>query len=180
MSLPPPPLIVVLRCLHRRRSSWMGRSCTLCCGGCLPWPTVTWRSTSWSPSCTWQSGSCAPSLGRCRGPQCCESGTCSFVRVRRRPHKVFIDILLCGWWREKKHCFSWYPEKSLLPWIDGCYNVMLFYWLKTEVGLWIWELARQTFPLPVRNPVCEQNDVISDYIRCNNIKCFIRMDRALL
>ena len=90
LSLSLSPLTDVPCRLHRRQSSWMGRSCMLCCGGCLLWPTGTWRSTSWSPSCTWPSGSCVPSLGLCRGHRCCVSGTCSFVRVR-----YCTDVFFC-------------------------------------------------------------------------------------
>lgn len=82
--------------LHRRRSSWTGRSCTLCCAASLLWLTATWRSTSWSPSCTWPSGSCAPSLGLCRGRRCCASGTCFFVRVRScKKHRKCIKSSFC-------------------------------------------------------------------------------------
>lgn len=101
LSLKPPrPPLTALPCrLHRRRSSWTGRSCTLCWGACLPRPTVTWRSTSWSPSCTWPSGSCAPSLGLCRGPRCFACGTCSSVRVRYYTCTTITDRLFYWNWQ---------------------------------------------------------------------------------
>lgn len=67
----------------RKLYSWMERSCLLCCVASPPSPTAIWRGTRSTRSSTWRSGLCVPFPGRCPGPQCCVSGTCSSAMVTR-------------------------------------------------------------------------------------------------